>query len=70
MRPKGKYESDISIENDGTIFLFRMNTPAGYEWVSKNVQEDAQFFGEALAVEHRYARHLATAMAADGLVLA
>jgi hypothetical protein len=61
---------DISIENHGTIFLFRLNTPAAAEWVSQNVQEDAQFFGDALAVEHRYAQDLAAGMQADGLVLA
>jgi hypothetical protein len=61
---------DISIENHGTIFLFRINTPAGSEWVTQNVQQDAQFFGDALAVEHRYAQDLASGMSADGLVLA
>ena len=61
---------DISIEDHGTLFLFRMNTPAAAEWVSQNVQEDAQFFGDALAVEHRYAQDLAAGMQADGLVLA
>ena len=61
---------DISIENHGTIFLFRPNTPAAAEWVSHNVQEDAQFFGDALVVEHRYAADLAVGMREDGLVLA
>jgi len=61
---------DISIENHGTIFLFRLSTPAASEWVSQNVQSDAQFFGDALAVEHRYARDLAIAAVADGLVVA
>ena len=61
---------DISIENHGAIFLFRLNTPAAAEWVSQNVQEDAQFFGDALVVEHRYAQVLATGMSDAGLVLA
>jgi hypothetical protein len=61
---------DISIENHGTIFLFRLNTPAAAEWVSENVQSDAQFFGDALVVEHRYARELAMAAVADGMVIA
>jgi len=61
---------DISIENHGTLFLFRMNTPAAAEWVSQNVQEDAQFFGDALVVEHRYAQDLAAGMSEAGLVLA
>jgi hypothetical protein len=62
-------QPDVSIENHGSIFLFRTNTPAAAEWVSQNVQDDAQFFGDALVVEHRYAADLAVAMHRDGLVL-
>ena len=61
---------DISIENHGTIFLFWLNTQAATEWVEEHVQSDAQFFGDALVVEHRYARDLATAAVADGLAVA
>ena len=61
---------DISIENHGTIFLFRLNTQAATDWVEEHVQSDAQFFGDALVVEHRYARDLATAAVADGLAVA
>ncbi len=61
---------DISIENHGTIFLFRLNTQAATEWVEEHVQSDAQFFGDALVVEHRYARDLAMAAVADGLAVA
>jgi hypothetical protein len=38
--------------------------------VSENVQSDAQFFGDALVVEHRYAQDLATGISEAGLVLA
>jgi len=62
--------ADISIENHGTIFLFRLNTQAATEWVEEHVQSDAQFFGDALVVEHRYAKDLATAAVADGLAVA
>jgi hypothetical protein len=62
-------QADFSVENHGTLFLFRMNTPAASEWVSENVQSDAQFFGDALVVEHRYAQCLAAGMQAYGLVL-
>jgi hypothetical protein len=61
---------NITIENHGTIFLFRLNTLAASEWVSENVQSDAQFFGDALVVERRYAQDLAEHILADGLVLA
>jgi len=60
---------DISIENHGSIFLFRINSPAAQAWISENVQDDAQFFGDALVVEWRYAQNLAAGMQADGLVL-
>ncbi len=61
---------DCTVENHSSVFLFRLNTPAASTWVSENVQDDAQFFGDALVVEWRYARELAAAMSADGLVLA
>jgi hypothetical protein len=61
--------ADISIENYGSIILFRMNTTAAFAWVIENVQQEAQFFGDALAVEHRYAQNLVVGMRADGLVL-
>ena len=57
---------DFSIENHGSILLFRMNTPAASAWVSANVQQDAQFFVDALVVELRYARDLAVGIVADG----
>ena len=66
----GKIPPDCLVENHGSIFLFRINSPAAYAWVSENVQDDAQFLGDALVVEHRYARDLAAGMQADGLVLA
>ena len=60
---------DFSIENHGSIFLFRMNTSAAVEWVAEDVQRDAQFFGDALVVEHRYAGDLAAGIVQDGLAV-
>jgi hypothetical protein len=59
--------ADVTIENHGTIFLFRLNTDAAEEWVNTYVQDDAQFWGGALVVEYRYAGGLAAGMEADGL---
>jgi hypothetical protein len=58
---------DVSIENHFSLFLFRLNTQAASDWVSENVQPDAQFLGDALVVEPRYARELAVGMVAGGL---
>jgi hypothetical protein len=60
---------DISIENHFSLFLFRLNTQAASDWVSENVQPDAQFFGDFLVVEPRYAEALAAGMTAGGLAV-
>lgn len=61
---------DITVENEGTIFLFHLHTPLARLWIEESVEENAQFFGIALVVEHRYARDLAVRAAAAGLVVA
>jgi hypothetical protein len=58
--------ADFVIQNDGTILLFRPLTDAAREWLEANVQEDAQWFGGALVVEHRYAGALAVALIEAG----
>jgi squalene cyclase len=45
-------------------------TSRGKEWIDENVQPDAQWFGNTLVVEHRYAWGLAQGMKDAGLVLA
>lgn len=58
---------DIEINNEGTIFLFRPLTQVAKDWIEENVQEDAQWFGGVLVVEHRYASDLAIGMLNAGL---
>lgn len=45
---------DFTIENHGSIFLLRPNTVVAREWIVQNIQPDAQWYGDAVAVEHRY----------------
>ena len=59
--------TDIQIENHGSLFLFRPITDEGKEWLKESVSEDAQWFGNALAVEHRYAGDLAEGVESAGL---
>lgn len=61
---------DIRVENHGSLFLFRPETPAGETWIEEHVDPDAPRFGGALVCEHRYARELADGMISDGLELA
>jgi len=61
---------DVLVRNEGTVFLFFPLTPQAKEWIDEHVQFDAQWFGNALVVEHRYAWGLAQVMKDEGLVLA
>ena len=58
---------DVIVTNHFTIFTFDLLTQRARDWVEEHVQDDAQFFGGALVVEHRYAQNLAAGMQADGL---
>jgi hypothetical protein len=61
--------ADVFVRYEGTIFLFEPLTVAAKQWIDENVQPNAQWFGNALVVEHRYAAGLAAAMREAGLVL-
>ncbi len=61
--------ADVYVSCEGSIFLFTPLTPAAEQWIAENVQPDAQWFGNALVVEWRYAAELAAAMRKAGLIL-
>ena len=62
---------DVQIENEGSIFMFRVLTDTAREWVKENVGlESWQWHGNAFAVEHRFAEDLAEGMQGDGLNVA
>jgi squalene cyclase len=50
--------------------LFCPLTSRGKQWIEEHVQPDAQWFGSALVVEHRFAWGLAQGLKDAGLVLA
>ena len=61
--------NDITIENHGSVVLFRWHTDAGRDWLRDSTEDGAQYFGPALAVEPRYADALAEGASAAGLIL-
>ena len=69
MEIEPKTTPDVLVRNEGTVFLCPL-TPGAKEWIDEHVQSDAQWFGKALVVEHRYAWGLAEGMKDEGLVLA
>jgi hypothetical protein len=60
---------DVLVANVGTLYTFCPLSERAKEWIDQHVQDDAQWFGHALVVEHRYAWGLAQGMKDAGLVL-
>ena len=54
----------FNIEDNGTIVLIRPLTEEVDEWLHENT--DGQWFGNALAVEHRYVEPLVQGMIDEG----
>jgi hypothetical protein len=67
-RPKAK-SPDVLVRNEGTVFVFCPLTAEANEWIAEHVQPDAQWFGNSLIVEHRFAWGLGQGMKDAGLVL-
>ena len=45
---------DFVVRDEGTIWRFTPLTPSALQFLSEHIQDDAQYFGDSLAVEHRY----------------
>jgi len=58
---------DFSVRDEGTTWLFTPLTPAALQFLSEHIQEDAQYFGDSLAVEHRYVYDLLIGLREHGL---
>ena len=58
--------ADFSIRDEGSIVLFEPLNDDARDHLTENVQEDAQWWGGALVVEHRYARDLVNGLASAG----
>jgi hypothetical protein len=61
---------DALVSEHGSIYLVRPMSDAANAWIDENVQDDAQWFGHSLAVEHRYILALIEGMQASGLNVA
>jgi len=51
--PAKQSAPDVLVANAGTVFTFCALTARAKEWIDENVQDDAQWFGSSLVVEHR-----------------
>lgn len=60
-------QADITVQNEGGIFLLFPDSPAGTEWLNEHVDPEAMHFGRAVVVEHRYINDIVEGAIADGL---
>ena len=60
---------DATIINHGSIFLLEPWTEAAHDWINEHIGNDAQWFGQALAIEPRYAPAIIAGMQDDGLTV-
>ena len=68
-REHERAEQDASVEHHGTIYLVHPLTEPALAWLTEHVSEDSQWFGNALAVEHRFVADLVAGMRDAGLVI-
>ena len=66
---RGLPAPDFTIQNEGSIALLHPITGAAHDWVSNHIPEDAQRFGDAIVIEHRYVFDVLFGIDADGLVV-
>ena len=61
-------EYDFEVENHSSIYLLRPLTAGAHEWVEGNLNE-CNWFGSAIAVEHRYIADIVNGIKSDGLTV-
>jgi hypothetical protein len=59
--------TDLTVTNDGSLFLLRPDSDAGRQWIEEHLPEDAPTWCDAVVVEHRFIADIVAGAAADGL---
>jgi hypothetical protein len=58
---------DIQVEHHGSLFLLRPLSDVANDWLTEHTPDDAQWFGGALVVEHRYVEDIVMGAREEGL---
>ena len=61
---------DFIFSSHGGVTLQYPASEAAREWISEHIPEDAEYFGDAVAIEPRYAGDILDGAAGDGLAYA
>jgi len=60
---------DFRCENHGSVFLLTPVTQSAQSWIEENLPSGAQWFGNGVAVEHRYIWAILEGIQNDGLAV-
>jgi hypothetical protein len=60
---------DFRCEHHGSIFLLYPLSPSAQSWIEENLPSDVQWFGNAVAVEHRFIWPILEGIQDDGMVV-
>jgi hypothetical protein len=60
---------DFRCENHGSIFLLYPLNESAKSWIEEKLPSDAQWFGQAVAVEHRFIWPILEGLQNDDLVV-
>ncbi len=64
-----KQIADIIVTNHGSLFMLHAHTRRAHAWLNEHLSEDAQWLGDAVAVEPRYVQDIVAGAQRDGLVV-
>ena len=65
--PTPEARPDFRCENHGSIFLLYPLSRSARSWIEENLPSDAQRFGNAIAIEHRFVWAILEGIQNDGL---
>jgi hypothetical protein len=60
---------DFRCENHGSIFLLHPLGESAQSWIAENLPSDVQWFGRAVAIEHRFIWPILEGIQNDGLAV-
>jgi len=62
--------TDFNVGDEFTIFLLPPVTRKAGDWISEHIPVDAQYFGSAVVVEHRFIQPILDGITESGLTWA
>jgi hypothetical protein len=60
---------DFAVHNEGSIFLLEPLSDDAQNWIEEHIPGDAQYFGNSVAIEHRYVIDVIDGIHADGYTI-